>query len=138
MGMREVCTAVFLAVNGWTDWKKREISLVLTGIYGVEGLILSIISERELWDFLIPLGFGSLFLLMGLLSDGALGMGDGWVLLSLGLMLNTADYIKMLWGGLFLTAVVSVTLLIIFKKNKKTELPFVPFLFWAYLGGIVI
>ena len=30
MQIREVMTVLFLAVMGWKDWKKKEISLLLT------------------------------------------------------------------------------------------------------------
>ena len=38
MQIREVMTVLFLAVMGWKDWKKKEISLLLTGTYGIIGL----------------------------------------------------------------------------------------------------
>ena len=41
MQIREVMTVLFLAVMGWKDWKKKEISLLLTGTYGIIGLAFS-------------------------------------------------------------------------------------------------
>ena len=48
MQIREVMTVLFLAVMGWKDWKKKEISLLLTGTYGIIGLAFSIYAERPL------------------------------------------------------------------------------------------
>ena len=33
----EIVTALFLGCSAWTDWKKHEISLILTGIYASTG-----------------------------------------------------------------------------------------------------
>ena len=64
-------------------------------------------------------------------------MGDGWVLTALGVMLDVETYLRMLCGGLLLSAITAVILLTVFRKNRKTEIPFVPFLFFAYLGGVL-
>ena len=63
MKIEEVCTMVFLAVNTGMDFRKKEISLYLTGIYGCAGVVFSVLSQRELWDMLLPLAIGLLFLL---------------------------------------------------------------------------
>ena len=33
----EIVTTLFLGCSAWTDWKKHEISLILTGIYASTG-----------------------------------------------------------------------------------------------------
>lgn len=138
MGIREVSTIVFLGINGWKDWKKREISLLLTAIYGCIGFFTSVAAGRPVEDYLVPAGLGILFLVTGLATDGALGLGDGWLLISLALMLDTGEYIKILFGGMLLAAATGAVLLVICKKSRKTEIPFVPFLFLAYVGGVFI
>ena len=82
----EIVTALFLGCSAWTDWKKHEISLILTGIYASTGLIYSFMSGREIQDILIPAAIGVIFLLASVITGGALGMGDGWVMLALGCM----------------------------------------------------
>lgn len=138
MKIEEVCTMVFLAVNTGMDFRKKEISLYLTGIYACAGIIFSVLSQRELWDMLLPLAIGVLFLLFSFISKGALGSGDGWVLLALGLMMQTEDYINMICFSMIMAAGVSILLLTIFRKKGKTEIPFVPFIFLAYMGGVLL
>lgn len=87
---------------------------------------------------MIPLVIGTLFLLLSLISGGDLGMGDGWTLLALGMMIRTDEYISMIGLSMLLAAGVSVLLLAVFRKNRKTEIPFVPFLFLAYMGGVML
>ena len=137
-GVKELCTVVFLAMNSWLDIRRREISLLLTVVYAGCGIIYSILQGRKLQDVLIPAGIGILFLAAGLISRGAIGAGDCWILLALGALLDTETYIRMLCIGFFLAAFWSGILLVIRRKSRKTEIPLVPFLLAGYIGGILI
>ena len=136
--MKELCTVVFLAMNSWLDIRRREISLLLTVVYAGCGIIYSILQGRKIQDVLIPAGIGILFLAAGLISRGAIGVGDCWILLALGALLDTETYIRMLCIGFFLAAFWSGILLVIRRKSRKTEIPLVPFLLAGYIGGILI
>lgn len=137
-GVKELCTVVFLAMNSWLDIRRREISLLLTVFYAGCGIIYSILQGRKIQDVLIPAGIGILFLAAGLISRGAIGAGDCWILLALGALLDTETYIRMLCIGFFLAAFWSGILLVIRRKSRKTEIPLVPFLLAGYIGGILI
>lgn len=136
--VKELCTVVFLAMNSWLDIRRREISLLLTVVYAGCGIICSILQGRKIQDVLIPAGIGILFLAAGLISRGAIGAGDCWILLALGALLDTETYIRMLCIGFFLAACWSGILLVIRRKSRKTEIPLVPFLLAGYIGGILI
>lgn len=137
-GVKELCTVVFLAMNSWLDIRRREISLLLTVAYAGCGIIYSILQGRKIQDVLIPAGLGILFLAAGMISRGAIGAGDCWILLALGALLDTETYIRMLCIGFFLAAFWSGILLVIRRKSRKTEIPLVPFLLAGYIGGILI
>lgn len=137
-GVKELCTVAFLAMNSWLDIRRREISLLLTVVYAGCGIIYSILQGRKIQDVLIPAGIGILFLAAGLISRGAIGAGDCWILLALGTLLDTETYIRMLCIGFFLAAFWSGILLVIRRKSRKTEIPLVPFLLAGYIGGILI
>ena len=137
-GVKELCTVVFLAMNSWLDIRRREISLLLTVVYAGCGIIYSILQGRKIQDVLIPAGIGILFLAAGLISRGAIGAGDCWILLALGALLDTETYIRMLCIGFFLAAFWSGILLVIRRKSRKTEITLVPFLLAGYIGGIMI
>ena len=99
--MKELYTVLFLAANSWLDFRSREISLVLAGIYGISGIMYSIFTGRPIGDILIPAGIGMMFLAAGFLSCGTVGVGDGWILAALGTLLSTEIYVQMLCMGLF-------------------------------------
>lgn len=137
-GVKELCTVVLLAMSSWLDIRRREISLLLTVVYAGCGIIYSILQGRKIQDVLIPAGIGILFLAAGLISRGAIGAGDCWILLALGALLDTETYIRMLCIGFFLAAFWSGILLVIRRKSRKTEIPLVPFLLAGYIGGTLI
>lgn len=89
-------------------------------------------------DYLIPLGIGILILGGSVLTRGQVGMGDGWMLLALGCMLRMECYIQMACIGMLLAAAYSGVLMLVFRKNRKTEIPLVPFLLLGYVGGMII
>ena len=124
MQIREVMTVLFLVVMGWKDWKKKEISLLLTGTYGIIGLL--------------PFGVSLMILAVSVLTGGEIGMGDGWIFLALGTMLHTEMYVRMACIGMLIAAVYAGVLLVICKKGRKTEIPLVPFLLFGYLGGLLL
>lgn len=136
--IREVLTVLFLAVTGWKDWKKREISLFLTGIYGIIGIGLSIHAGRTLEDWSLPAGVSLVMIAVSILTGGEIGLGDGWIFLALGTMLTTEIYIKTACIGMLAAAVYAGVLLVICRKGRKTEIPLVPFLLIGYLGGLLL
>lgn len=137
MEIRHICTLVFLLANGWKDWKKHQISLLMTVLFALAGIIFSLMDRREIQDLFIPGGTGLIFLALSILTGGALGMGDGWILLALGTALHTEEYVRTLCLGMICAAVYAGFLLIVRRKDRKTEIPLVPFLFLGYLGGFL-
>ena len=131
-------TLLFLLFSSFLDIRKREISIPVTLLFGLAGVVYSVRSGRTMTDYLIPLGIGILILGGSVLTRGQVGMGDGWMLLALGCMLRMECYIQMACIGMLLAAAYSGVLMLVFRKNRKTEIPLVPFLLLGYVGGIII
>lgn len=136
--LKEISTLVFLGLNAWLDIKKKEISLMVTAVFAVTGVLWSFYCGRSLTQVLFPLGTGLVFLLLSLITRGAVGMGDVWILLALGLMLGTEEFIWTLCLGMVLAGAWALILLVIFRKKRHTEFPFVPFLLAGYVGGLAL
>ena len=135
--MERYGTLLFLLFSSFLDIRKREISIPVTLLFGLAGVVYSVRSGRTMTDYLIPLGIGILILGGSVLTRGQVGMGDGWMLLALGCMLRMECYIQMACIGMLLAAAYSGVLMLVFRKNRKTEIPLVPFLLLGY-GGMII
>ena len=136
--MERYGTLLFLLFSCFLDIRKREISIPVTLLFGLAGVVYSVRIGRTMTDYLIPLGIGILILGGSVLTRGQVGMGDGWMLLALGCMLRMECYIQMACIGMLLAAAYSGVLMLVFRKNRKTEIPLVPFLLLGYVGGMII
>ena len=136
--MERYGTLLFLLFSSFLDIRKREISIPVTLLFGLAGVVYSVRTGRTMTDYLIPLGIGILILGGSVLTRGQVGMGDGWMLMALGCMLRMECYIQMACIGMLLAAAYSGVLMLVFRKNRKTEIPLVPFLLLGYVGGMII
>ena len=136
--MERYGTLLFLLFSSFLDIRKREISIPVTLLFGLAGVVYSVRTGRTMTDYLIPLGIGILILVGSVLTRGQVGMGDGWMFLALGCMLQMECYIQMACIGMLLAAAYSSVLMLVFRKNRKTEIPLVPFLLLGYVGGMII
>lgn len=136
--MKELCVLVFLGINSWIDLRKKQVSLVTAVIFAATGVVLSWSQDSISLGMLVSLGIGGFFLGVSVLTQGAIGMGDGWLLLALALMLDLQEYLSVLLCGLMICALWGIVMLVMFRRSGKSEIPFVPFLFLGYVGGVLL
>lgn len=129
---------MFLGISAGIDFRKKEISLWLTAIVGLVGLVYSVWSGRDVSTVFLALGAGGFLLFLSVITHGEIGMGDGWILMVLGLFLDAEEIMETLCIGFLAAAAVSLILLVVLKKGRKTEIPFVPFLLLGYVGGMFL
>lgn len=130
--MEPICVLSFLGINSYLDIRKSQISLGLTAVYAVLGIFDMVLRGHSRMLLLAGAAPGLLLLSIGKLSGGAVGMGDGLVLLVCGLYMGFWRALELLTLALFLAAVWAGFLMICKKKSKKASFPFVPFLLAAY------
>ena len=131
--IRIVAAGVFLMIKGFWDLKYKRIPLHTTLVGGAIGLICLMIEKRTQFTFLYSFLPGIVLLLLGKLSKGAIGYGDGIVVLTLGLFCKGNELLMILLLALVFAGVVGLVLLVVFKKKGKYEIPFVPFLFLGWI-----
>ena len=125
---------LFLILSSVSDLREHEIDLkvlsltVLTGLAGF--FLMGFPSAADLPGRFLP---GAFLLLLSLLSKGAVGGGDGLVLLVLGFFLTGREVFYTFFLASLLGGAAGVVLLIKNRKDKKAEFPFVP----AFLGGLL-
>lgn len=136
--MREICVLVFLGWNTWTDIRKKQVSLLTVWIFALAGIITAVLQKDISWQYFFPVGIGFCCVAVSLVTRGAVGMGDGWLLMALGTVLNTEEFVGALLMGMFCCGMWSGILLFVFRKGRNTEIPFVPFLMMGYIGGLLL
>ena len=131
--MQEWLLAAALCGLSWRDIRKKTIPLSWLFAFCAGGLVCFLLaSDRSWYEPAAAAGAALLLALLSRLTGGAVCLGDAWVLLGLGLFLGPAGSLLVLFAGLFLSAVYSAVLLIRRKADRKTTLPFVPFLGISY------
>jgi leader peptidase (prepilin peptidase)/N-methyltransferase len=127
--IRIVICFFFLLFEGWQDKKRKKIFLLPVPIVAVAGMVLCFMQSPEDAVFAL-LGAlpGAVVLLLAYATGEKIGYGDGFVLMGSGVLLGLRMNLLMLLFGLFLAALNSIWILIRKKGNRKTEIPFVPFL----------
>lgn len=120
--------------NGALDLWKKKISFIPIILMAATGFIIHIaqgnLLEPKLWYGFFP---GVACIVFSLISKGEIGMGDGWMLLGMGALMEYELLFCTCIFGMLLAAVVAGILFIVFHKGRKYSIPFVPFLAAGYL-----
>lgn len=128
----EILVLLFLGVNAILDFKYKKIPWVLSICFiviGIESVLTS--SPINWWQFLGAIvGIG--MILISVCTKQAIGLGDGLVLLVVGIFIGLWKTLMILFLAGILVAVVGIIMMVQKKGNLKTSLPFIPFLLAAY------
>ena len=118
MYQEEVKSAIillYLGILAGMDVRKRQISLVLTGVLFLAGIGWQILVEQTSWlEWLLSLLPGAGFLTLSYISREQVGYGDGLLLLTVGIWLGFGLMRK--------------------KIRKQDSIPLVPFLLLGFVG----
>ncbi len=125
-------TIPFLVINSVRDFRKRQIYVILTVLWGLCGALMLLIDQIITKNLSFLRWSGVLvaiaILLIAKLSKEAIGYGDGLVLLALSFYLTPREFIGATCLAFFLSSIVAVILLVVFRRKKNEQMPFVPFL----------
>jgi len=126
---------------GWCsikDIKSKELSLRLLLVTAGSGIIFQVwIGVLPLWQWLAGILLGVIVLGVGFATREAIGYGDGLMIGVIGIWLGVAAGIEILFLGLCISACLSALLLTFKKVNRNYRIPFIPFLFLAWLIWLV-
>lgn len=131
----EILWLIFIVWNSICDLRKKEISLCSCLLFAAIALVRCIMQKTQLQ--IIGLSFvpGMLFMLVSFWSKGAIGLGDGLVLLVTGWLLGPKRTIQILFYGLLFSSAVGGALVFAGRIKRNEEQPFVPYLF---LSGLTV
>lgn len=133
IGIINIIAFLFLAFCTLCDLRSMQIPLAGLVIFGLVivgiGIINGTLFQQLGFLQLIP---GAVFLLISLLGKQSVGYGDGMVILLLGILLGISRCVAVIFMGLIFCSIVSIFILLLKKGNRRTKLPFMPFLLAAW------
>lgn len=126
---------ILLAVASVIDWRKREIPITLLFIMSAGITIFAIYcKDITIWYRLAGGALGMMLFVVSTVTKEAIGYGDSWLILLLGVQLGIFRVLQLLFTASLLAVIFAVFYLWVRKWNRNATLPFVPFLTIAYLG----
>lgn len=130
---------LFLGWNSIVDIKCKKISLfsLLALLLATAGLFLGQIGEIDMAHVLGSMALGTLvgfgFCILSFLSGGNIGFGDGIICIALGLYIGIYRTVLSVSWAVFVSFFWAVFLLLVRKRRKSDNFPFVPFIGIGYL-----
>lgn len=103
-------------------------------IFGIIGVMLNIIfTQYSLFSLIGGAFFGIIIIILGKITNEAIGIGDGIVVIILGVFTGAGYNLSILFFAFLISAIISIILLTLKKLKRKDSIPFVPCLFIGYL-----
>lgn len=128
-----------LGICGWRDYRERQIPLTLLLGMTVAAVLLAIFYPKEnLGNRIGGAALGILFFFVSRFTKQAIGYGDSWLILILGIHLGLSLALQVLLLASFVAGVSSLFLLMRSHWNKSINIPFVPFMVLGYLGEMFL
>ena len=128
----ELIALILLGVAAFCDCRARKIPLVwvllLFGCALIRAAHALTHGGNAPHTLLLAALPGAALMLLSVCSGHAMGLGDGLVLLAAGPVFGFAPTLTALMIAFFCSALVSALLLACKKADRKTRIPFVPFL----------
>lgn len=119
----------FLIFCDVQDIKEKQLSVKMLILFGSLFLVLSLLFDRLSYEqrvySLLP---GAAALLLAFLTREQIGYGDAVCLVILGTVMTGDMILGAVMGGLVLVSAYSIVLLVRKKADRRTTLPFLPFL----------
>ena len=134
----KVLLLLVLSGAAYQDYKEKEIDVRIPIFSAVIGCGLHLyFGEGRIQDILPGICVGIAFILLTGISGGAIGAGDGIMLMATGTFLGFWRNISMLMTALMFTSIAALYFMVVKKKGKDYRLPFLPFLLVAYLVELI-
>ena len=126
---------LLLGICAWCDLRKKEIPLVMLLLMSAATLLFATVCPGALlWSRVGGGLIGILFFLISKATKQAIGYGDSWLILILGVHLGVSLVLQLLLLASMAAGLCSLVILFMRHWNKNVSIPFVPFMVIAYLG----
>ena len=132
---REWIGFLFLLMLSVRDIREKKINIVFL----LPGVVLAFYQMPDgfLWAAIPGFLFGILLFVLSFLTKEAIGMGDAFAVLLCACYLPFYPVYFIFVAGLFMAGIVGIFLILVRKGNRKTEIPYLPFISLSYLIYLV-
>lgn len=132
-----ILMGLWLLLCAYQDFKEKKVTFALLIVGGIilPVVFLSIV-DLSIISRVGGLVIGGFILLLSKLTRGQIGIGDGIIICITGVCMGFKNNLSFLLWGLSFAALASLLLILFKKAGRKETIPFIPFLFLAYLGGV--
>lgn len=121
------------------DYRTKRINVYLCIITILAALSIRVyVLEEQNITLLLDLVPGTIMYICSAFFKGSIGKGDALMLLFIGSVMGYYQELEALFISVILTGLLSLILVIAKKANRKTEIPFVPFLSIGVIAGGLI
>jgi leader peptidase (prepilin peptidase)/N-methyltransferase len=136
---QKLLTVAVLVLCSITDIRCRRIERRILAAYGMFIVAGHLVGNKEggiiliMEDWMAGMIPGVFCMVISLLSHQALGYGDSILITLCGLSIGLSDCLSILFTAFFCAGIVGLQMLVMRRKSRKYELPFVPFLLLGML-----
>lgn len=141
MELHDLVFLSFLLAAAWQDYREKSVSVLLYAGYGLAACVIRLANAAWNPMVLCGLGVGGVMLLLGRLTQGAIGSGDGWFFIIGDLYLSVPETILLLLNGLAFCGIFCLILIVCGKIRGRSmrgvTVPFLPFLVPAWIWMVI-
>ena len=128
---------LYLLICSVMDIKEKKIPVGILYIGFIIGIVnftlLLFCEERNYLDFIFVIMPGMILFILSKISKGIVGEADGLLFMISGLFFTMYQIIFLFVAAFFCSFIVSCFLLLVKKAGRKSQIPFVPFIFVSTL-----
>ena len=145
--IRQMIALLLLAICSYTDIRERNIYLFPLAVSSAGTLAMFTVSwffaspvQSEhilLYDILLPAAVSVVIIMIVKAGGACIGMGDGYLMASLGLILGLQILFAALSAAFIAAAVFAGFRIVSAKKRFKGTIPFAPFIMAGFLAVTV-
>lgn len=137
--MKHFIIDLYLLLGAYEDRKTKKIKLWYLWLGGIGGVFCRIreffMGNILLQEWILCLLPGIFFLIFAKKDSEKIGDGDGWLLIVLGNCFSGKQLLCLFYLSVLLSAVYSFLLLLMKRADRKTQIPYLPFL---WLSDIIL
>ena len=124
---------VFVSV--YRDIRQHRINIYLLIAGSLLAVFTRVLADAPLKEGIVGCIPGILFIICGYMTRHAIGYGDGWMFMIIGMCLGIREIVLVLSICLIFIAIYGLFMMVVRKKSRKTAVAVMPWLFFALLIG---